>query len=55
MIEVTSSCDLPRTMASVSPQSLLAAQSLVERHCLQLVHDPRARLHHAMPVPQQLP
>jgi hypothetical protein len=22
---------------------------------LQLVHDPRARLHHAVPVPQQLP
>ena len=26
-----------------------------ERHGLQLVHDPRARLHHAVPVPQQLP
>jgi hypothetical protein len=23
--------------------------------CLQLIHDPRAGLHHAMPVPQQLP
>jgi len=40
---------------SVSPQSLLAAQSFVERHRLQLIHDPRARLHHAVPVPKQLP
>src|SRR5664279_834353 len=30
------------------------AQSFVERHRLQLVHDPRARLHHPMPMPQQL-
>jgi len=27
----------------------------VERHRLQLVHDPRARLHHPVPGPQQLP
>jgi hypothetical protein len=39
----------------VSPQPLLAAQALVERHGLQPIHDPRARLHHAMPMPQQLP
>src|SRR5580692_5968323 len=38
-----------------APQPLLAAQAFVQRHRLQLVHDPRARLHHAMPVPQQLP
>ena len=37
------------------PQPLLAAQAFVERHRLQLVHDPRARLHHPVPVPQQLP
>jgi hypothetical protein len=36
-------------------QKLLTAQAFVERHGLQLVHDPRARLHHAVPVPQQLP
>jgi hypothetical protein len=39
----------------LSPQPLLAAQSFVERHRLQLVHDSRARLHPAVPVPQQLP
>jgi hypothetical protein len=38
-----------------SPQPLLAAWPFVERHGLQLVHDPRARLHHAVPVRQQLP
>ena len=37
------------------PQSLLAAQAFVQRHCLQLIHDSGARLHHAVPVPQQLP
>jgi hypothetical protein len=36
------------------PQPLLAAQTLVERHRLQWIHDSRARLHHAVPVPQQL-
>jgi len=38
--------------SSLSPQSLFAAQSFVQRHRLQLVHDPRARLHHLAPVPQ---
>ena len=37
------------------PQPLLTAQPFVQRHRLQLVHDSRARLHHAVPVPQQLP
>src|ERR1039457_3409525 len=37
------------------PQPLLAAQSFVESHRLQLVHDPGARLHHPVAVPQQLP
>ena len=37
------------------PQPLLTAQAFIERHRLQLVHDPGARLHHAVPVPQQLP
>src|ERR1700722_14768524 len=37
------------------PQSLLAAQSFVERHRLQLIHNARARLHHAVAMPQQLP
>ena len=37
------------------PQPLLAAQTFIERHGLQLVHDPRARLHHAVTMPQQLP
>jgi hypothetical protein len=41
--------------SGIPPQSLLATQSFVERHRLQLVHDPRARLHHAVPMPQQLP
>src|SRR5215469_15758074 len=34
-----------------SPQPLLAAQTLVQRHRLQLVHDPRTGLHHAMTMP----
>ena len=38
-----------------APQPLLSAQTFVQGHGLQLVHDPRARLHHAVPVPQQLP
>src|SRR5580692_3058455 len=38
-----------------APQPLLTAQTLIEGHGLQLVHDSRARLHHAVPVPQQLP
>jgi hypothetical protein len=38
-----------------SPQLFLAAQSFVQRHRLQLVHNPRARLHHPVPMPQQLP
>ena len=37
------------------PQPLLAAQPFIESYGLQLIHDPRARLHHAVPVPQQLP
>jgi len=37
------------------PQPLLAAQSFVQRHCLQLVHDSSSRLHHAVAMPQQLP
>jgi hypothetical protein len=37
------------------PEPLLASESFVERHGLQLIHDSRARLHHAVPVPQQLP
>jgi len=43
---------LPSVLA---PQPLLTAQPFVERHGLQLIHDPRARLHHPVPVPQQLP
>jgi hypothetical protein len=39
----------------VSPQSLLAAQSFIERYRLQLVHDSRTCLHHPVSVPQQLP
>jgi hypothetical protein len=39
----------------VPPQLLFAAQPFVERYGLQLVHDPRPRLHHPVPVPQQLP
>src|SRR6202035_2179203 len=43
-------------LASVPPpQPLLAAQAFVQRHRLQLIHDPRARLHHAVPMPEQLP
>src|SRR6478672_12200086 len=35
-------------------QFLLAAETFVQGHRLQLVHHPRARLHHAVPVPHQL-
>jgi hypothetical protein len=38
-----------------APQPLLTAQTFIERYGLQLVHDSRARLHHAVPMPQQLP
>jgi hypothetical protein len=34
------------------PLLILTAQTLIQSHGLQLVHDPRARLHHAVPVPQ---
>ena len=37
------------------PQRLLAAQAFVQRHHMQLIHHPRAHLHHAVPMPQQLP
>jgi hypothetical protein len=37
------------------PQPLLAAQPFLESYGLQLIHDPRAGLHHAMPVPEKLP
>jgi hypothetical protein len=39
----------------VPPQLLFAAQPFVERYGLQLVHGPRPRLHHSVPMPQQLP
>jgi len=38
-----------------SPQLLLAKQAFVQCYRLQLVHDPRTRLHHPMPMPEQLP
>src|SRR5512144_644 len=38
-----------------SPQAFLTADSLIQRHRLQLIHQPRAHLHHPVPVPQQLP
>jgi hypothetical protein len=41
--------------SGISPQPLLTTQSFVERHRLQLIHDPRARLHHPVSMPQQLP
>jgi hypothetical protein len=41
--------------SGIPPEPSPAAQSFVERHRLQLIHDPRARLHHPVPVPQQLP
>jgi hypothetical protein len=40
--------------SSFSPQSFLASYFFVESHGLQLVHQPRAHLHHAMPMPKQL-
>jgi hypothetical protein len=45
-----SSCSRPASLH----QPFLAAHSLVERHRLQLVHDPRAGLQHPVPMPQQL-
>ncbi|MGB9234154.1 MAG: hypothetical protein WCC04_07040 [Terriglobales bacterium] len=41
----------PVALARVPPQPLLATQSFVERYGLQLVHHPRARLHHVVPMP----
>src|ERR1022692_2950419 len=41
--------------SALAPQLFLAVQAFVQRHRLQLIHDSRARLHHAMPMPQQLP
>src|SRR5882724_6217622 len=41
--------------SALAPQLFLAVQAFVQHHRLQLIHDARARLHHAMPVPQQLP
>src|SRR5437899_5661217 len=41
--------------SALAPQLFLAVQTFVQRHRLQLIHNARARLHHAMPVPQQLP
>jgi hypothetical protein len=38
-----------------SPQAFLSADALVQRHRLQLIHQPCAHLHHPVPVPQQLP
>src|SRR5579864_435477 len=39
----------------LAPQLFLAAQTFVQRDRLQLIHDSRARLHHPMTMPQQLP
>jgi hypothetical protein len=41
--------------SALAPQLLIALQTFVQRYRLQLIHDSRARLHHAMPMPQQLP
>src|SRR6476620_468953 len=41
--------------SALAPQLFLATQAFVQRHRLQLIHDSRACLHHAMPMPQQLP
>src|ERR1700685_2771141 len=38
-----------------TPQPLLTSQPFVQRYRLQLIHDPRTRLHHAVAMPQQLP
>src|SRR5207245_3004596 len=46
---------LPVASVPFLATTLLAAQSFIESHGLQLVHDPGAHLHHAVPVPQQLP
>src|SRR5215467_5207423 len=43
---------LPSTLP---PQPLLTVKAFIQRHRLQLIHDPRPRLYHAVPVPQQLP
>ena len=40
---------------SFAPQLGLPAPALVHGQRLQLIHDPRAHLHQAMPMPQQLP
>jgi hypothetical protein len=37
------------------PQPLLATQPFIASYGLQLVHDPRAGRHHAVPVPEPLP
>src|SRR5215469_8219122 len=41
--------------SSFPPQPLLEPQPFVEGDRLQLIHDAGPRLHHAVPVPQQLP
>src|SRR6266700_676195 len=41
--------------SALAPQFFLATQAFVQRDRLQLIHNARARLHHAMPMPQQLP
>src|SRR5713101_225732 len=45
-----SSCSRPASRHNF----FLQRRPFVQRHRLQLVHDPRARLHHAMTMPQQL-
>jgi hypothetical protein len=37
------------------PQPLPTLHTFIQSHGLQLVHDSSPRLHHAVPVPQQLP
>jgi hypothetical protein len=37
------------------PQSFLVTYPFIERHRLQLIHDARACLHHAVSMPEQLP
>jgi hypothetical protein len=41
--------------SSFAPQPLFTAQAFVERDGLQLIHNPRPRLHHAVAMPKQLP